>query len=241
MTLEEMHTMFDVELDKLNGTSYPSFLPEEKDLWLNKAYLMLINQKFTGDNKLGLSFEMGTKRISDLQALIRTEYIELDEFIYNYQAFYNLDTLANKILYIISTAIQIRYTGHNDYEFIPVKIVSHDIIKKFLLNKNNTPWIPHPIAAIANNRIMILLDPIDYADFNIDKTDNSLELKYIMYPKKFDSSIENGDDTKTGLKDSPEISEHVHQEIVSLAVYLAIENIQSARVQTNVQPLSIQE
>lgn len=31
MTLEDMHTAFDVELDKLNGTSYPSFLPEEKD------------------------------------------------------------------------------------------------------------------------------------------------------------------------------------------------------------------
>ena len=93
---------------------------------------------------------------------------------------------------------------------------------------------------IENNKIMVFVDPIEYSDFNTGKN-NDLELKYIVYPKEFDSSIDTGNDNKTGLKDSPEISEHVHQEIVSLAVYLAIENIQSARVQTNVQPLSIQE
>lgn len=240
MTLEEMHTMFDVELDKLNGTSYPSFLPEEKDLWLNKAYLMLINQKFTGDNKLGLSFEMGTKRISDLQALIKTNYIELDEFNYGYQAFYNLNT-SNRILYIISAVIDLfPSTGDGKHNFLPVKIVSHDIAAKFLSNKHNTPWIKDPIAVIENNRIAVFVDPIEYSDFNTGKN-NNLEIKYITYPKEFDSSIDTGNDNKTGLKDSPEISEHVHQEIVSLAVYLAIENIQSARVQTNVQPLSIQE
>ena len=240
MTLEDMHTAFDVELDKLNGTSYPSFLPEEKDFWLNKAYLMLINQKFTGSNVLGEGFEGGVKRIADLQNLLRTARLtDTSENTTNNLINYEI-ILSDKMLYFISAIfVQMKDDNQTVDTTIPIRLVTHDVLQNFMATPHNLPYIPYPVGVIDQDQFIIAVDRFEYSKEKTDKC--QVEINYIKYPKTFDSSKTNGNSTITGLQDSPEIAEHTHNEIVALAVYLAIENIESPRVQTNVQPLNMQE
>jgi len=46
MTIQEMHIAFKVELDRSDSLSYPDFLPEEIDYWLNKAILSFVEQAY---------------------------------------------------------------------------------------------------------------------------------------------------------------------------------------------------
>lgn len=71
MTVSEMHIAFDLLLDKTNSLQYPSFLPEEKDFWLNMALRKFIKTRYSGLNVKQEGFEQSQKRIDDLRTIIR--------------------------------------------------------------------------------------------------------------------------------------------------------------------------
>lgn len=77
MTINELHIAFKVAMDKnATGVAFggcPAFLPAEIDLFLNQAYIEVINNKFTGTNTLKTPFEGSVKRIADLEKLISTD------------------------------------------------------------------------------------------------------------------------------------------------------------------------
>jgi hypothetical protein len=63
-----------IEYDKADVTSsYPSLTEYETAVLLDKAYLALIAQKFTGNNTRRVAFEGDIKVIEDLRPLV-TEY-----------------------------------------------------------------------------------------------------------------------------------------------------------------------
>lgn len=73
MTHKDIYEKFMIEYDKENvTTSYPSLTEYEIATLLDKAYLALIAQKFTGNNTRKVSFEGDEKAVEDLQPLIRT-------------------------------------------------------------------------------------------------------------------------------------------------------------------------
>ena len=51
--------------------SYPAFLPEEIDYWLNQGMYQEISNKFTGNNATKIGFEKSVKRVHDLENLIK--------------------------------------------------------------------------------------------------------------------------------------------------------------------------
>jgi len=72
-THEDIYERFLIEYDKANITSsYPSLTKHEAVAILNKAYIALISQKFTGNNLRKASFEVDIKAIEDLQPLVIT-------------------------------------------------------------------------------------------------------------------------------------------------------------------------
>ena len=67
MTHRDIYTKFMIEYDKANITSsYPSMTKYEMATILDKAYLALIAQKYTGNNTRRQSFESDIKAIEDL-------------------------------------------------------------------------------------------------------------------------------------------------------------------------------
>ena len=50
MKIGEAHIAFNLELDKSSISGYPSFLPEEKDYFLNLAIKRIYKTKYSGAN-----------------------------------------------------------------------------------------------------------------------------------------------------------------------------------------------
>ena len=72
MTLKELHRIWDIELDKLNVSSYPSFLPEEKDYWINASTQRFIKTRYSGLNAHRAGFQQNQKRSDDLRTVIKS-------------------------------------------------------------------------------------------------------------------------------------------------------------------------
>lgn len=226
MTTTDLHQHFKVEYDKANVISaYPSFLPEEIDIWLNKANNMLVSQKFTGNNTRRVAFEGDTKRISDLQGLIKNVSIVANSaasFTAN-AILFDFASIGDYLFYIVST---IKLDGTIPSEVI---LVSHEAAKKVTETAINKPWIPRPVATIAGDKITIYYDTED----NKTTTKASLDLVYVKKPDVID--------VLTNPTAVYELSDNVAYEMINLAVLLALENIESPRQGTKLETITLQE
>jgi hypothetical protein len=73
MTLLNAYRAFNLELDKSGDiASYPSFLPEEKDYWINTAITRITKTRYSGVNSHKLGFQQDQKRSDDLRTLVKT-------------------------------------------------------------------------------------------------------------------------------------------------------------------------
>lgn len=226
MTTANLHQHFKVEYDKANViTAYPSFLPEEIDVWLNKANSMMINQKFTGNNTRRIAFEGDIKRIADLQGLINKAHLTLNTaatFVVN-AIIFDLSNIPDYLFYIISS---IKLDGKVPSEII---LVSHERSKGMYETAINKPWIPKPIAVLEDDKLIVFYDTFEYKD--VSKA--QLDLTYIKKPaiidvlKKPTAEYEFGD--------------NIAYEVINLAVVLALENIESTRVSTKADLITLQE
>lgn len=238
MTHNDIYTKYMIEYDKTSVTSsYPSMTKTEIAAVLNKAYLALIGQKYTGNNTRQVPFEGDNKAISDLQPLIVKETIHLDPAVIPENVEVGqLDP--SKFLYFVQcTAIN----GKTDEETgeilisdkpIPTILVSHDMAKKFFETPYNKPWIKVPVCYIEDNRIYIVreseLDPeYEQPTISISKCN----LTYIKKPTEFDKNFES---TKEF-----ELNEQMAEELISLAIIFTLENVESPRLntKTGIKPL----
>lgn len=226
MTTVELHQHFDVEYDKSNViTSYPSYLAEEKDVWLNKAYSMIISQKFTGNNVRNIAFEGDIKRITDLQNLVKTTSIDThinDSFISNAIKF-DLSKIPGYLYFILAN---VKLDGKLVSE---VSLISHANTQKFKETAINSPWIPRPVASLELNTLTLYYDKVA----NPDVTKSIINITYVKQPAKIDSI--------SNATAEIEVNDNVALEIINLAVFLALENIQSQRTESKMATISIQE
>lgn len=239
MTIQDLHMAVKIELDKNVISSYPDFTDEQIDYFINRAYLMLINQKFTGHNELQTGFEGNKKRIADLNNLIISSDLTDNTVIGNE---FRFEPTASNMLYPVNQTITFNLSVSGGQEKRTVIDVNHEIINRFILTETNNPWIPEPAMAWEQGIARVFVDPIDLVRY----TENAeLHVRYIKRPTRLQSYIYvggnrvpnlSGDDTQI-----PEVSEHVHFEIVSLTVDLMLDNIESQRIQTHPQLTQIKE
>lgn len=226
MTTKDLHQQFKVVYDKANViTSYPSFLPEEIDVWINKANIMMINQKFTGNNTRHIAFEGDTKRIADLQKLISNASITTHTNVSSVSNAINFElTTIPDLLFIISSTIKL--DGDTTSEII---LTGHEAAKKVMETGINKPWIPRPVATISDDTITIYYDRVS----NINISRAILNVTYLKQP------------TLISYVTSPtaiyELDNNVAYEVIDLAVALALENIESQRLNTKLQTLTLNE
>lgn len=224
MTRDELHIAFKIEMDKNSqSVAYggcPAFLPEEVDYWLNKGYYDVLTTKFSGQNSTETAFEGSVKRIADLERLVKTDS----------SIPVNLTEGTNKL--VLTNLLNRNEDNSGRMFFIDavlhwgdkqavVELVSHEIARNFTKTYNNNPWIEKPVATIQDNSLVIYVDPIEMTGtFTVDVT-------YVKHPTLITDLP-----SDTGLTEVPE---YVQNEIVNKAVQLALDNIESQRIQTKSQ------
>lgn len=133
---------------------------------------------------------------------------------------------------------------------LPVKLVNHEIAQKFFSSAFNMPWIKEPVCYIENDHIYVVYDPLDMPSvYTItegrDNVIPQLDVVYIKTPNKFVKDLDDIKqryntntatffDVDTDIEDVKEYqfecNSTVAEELISLAIAFALENIESTRL-----------
>ncbi len=230
MTHSDIYTKFMIEYDKANITSsYPSLTKYEIATILDKAYLALIAQKYTGNNPRRSAFESDMKATEDLQPLIN-KFTAIGSLSGDNSYTFSTHTMNNLILYIIDGQIEIKgsITSHDDidHQYENTVFVSHDIAKKFRATKTNLPWVEQPVGCIENNNVVIYVDPMDV---QYNGAQSKAEFTYIKRPAKFavgqGLSVTDYDFGQTKF----ELSDSMAEELINLAIIMSTEIVESSK------------
>lgn len=219
MTRDQLHINFKIAMDK-NSQSIafggcPAFLPEEIDYWLNLGLQQEISNKFTGQNNLQQAFEKSVKRIHDLEKLVLTDVEVAATKENGINRCYITDLFNDKRMFFVDALFNF---GSNK---TPVNLVDHSSAKRFKKSYNNNPWIDTPIATIEDNTLYIYYDDISMASDVY-----SIDITYVKVPTKIeDLSTDNAN----------ELPEYMWNEVINRSVELALEDIESKRIQTKSQ------
>lgn len=222
MTYKDIHKKYMIEYDKENVTSsYPSLTTYEIATILDKAYLALIAQKLTG-NQQRVPFEGDIKAIEDVRNLIASKKISKSNATLpiDNAVIYKL----SDILYFLTALVLI------DGKLVTTNLVNHEIAKNFMHTATNRPWIKNSVCYIEGDNLIVLYD--DYSHKNV----GDLQLTYIKQPDKFVDHI-NGktfDDTQFALNDT------MVEELISLAIIMSLETVESPRLQTKLNTKALE-
>lgn len=231
MTRNELHTAFKVEMDKNSvNMAYggcPAFIDSEIDYWINKGYYNLLMQKFTGGTSNEVKFEGDVKRIADFDRLIKTDKNVSLTKDNNTNCAY-LNNLLNRNndnrgrMFYVSSVLS---WGDNK---VTVKLLDHTQVKNFIKTYNNNPWIENPVGVIEDNTLKIYYDPI-----SMESNSYSIDLTYIKHPVLIN-------DLTSELQIS-ELPDQTWYEVINRAVQMALENVESQRIQTKTSLINSEE
>lgn len=222
MTYKDIHKKYMIEYDKENVTSsYPSLTTYEIATILDKAYLALIAQKLTG-NQQRVPFEGDIKAIEDVRNLIASKKISKSNTTLpiDNAVTYKL----SDILYFLTALVLI------DGKLVTTNLVNHEIAKNFMHTATNRPWIKNSVCYIEGDNLIVLYD--DYSHKNV----GDLQLTYIKQPDKFVDHIigKTFDDTQFALNDT------MIEELISLAIIMSLETVESPRLQTKLNTKALE-
>jgi hypothetical protein len=216
VTRGEMHILFKQKLDKTNSLNYPSFEPEEIDLWLNEAIKMYVKTRYGGNNLYGTAVEETQKRTDDLRELVLESTLTSSGNGSKPNSKYY--PLPSDYWFSLSEEVDIEYNdcdGNTTTDRIRVKNIGSGAYSTMIKDPFNKPNKTRVLRLMSSDNIEVLADS--------ETTLNSLYLRYIKAPLEVSSTVD------------CDLASHTHSEIVDKAVILAIETIESPRVQT--QPM----
>ena len=240
MTHKDIYTKFMIEYDKANVTSsYPSLTEYEVATVLDKAYNALIAQKVSGNNVRRTGFESDLKSISDLQPLIMEETISTSHNteVKNMKYF----DIPEQFLYFVDCNIKYTLTKSLDGipmdeaentvsadRILPVKLVTHQMAEGFFESAYNMPWVKQPVCFIENNKLNVVYDSIKTPIFEVRlgfiKKPNTFVKDLTRFPAE--STFFDGAGGRVTFECNPTMAE----ELISLAVAFALENVESQRL-----------
>ena len=232
MTHGNIIEKFMIEYDKNDITSsYPSLTIYEIATFLDKAYNALISQKITGNNIRRSTFESDIKSISDLEGLVITEYKSPESVTYNDDGFEVLNVkkikLPKQFLYFVNAKLEAKmHTMNPDKDskvVVPIQIVDHNTAEKFFVSSYNYPWVKMPVGYIENGALYIAYDATSSFVSGVGN------ITYIKKPKSFVADVNDDGELKDNLPDF-ECSDAIAEELISLAISFALENVESTRL-----------
>jgi len=218
LTISEAHTAFKFGLDKFDSLNYPNFLPEEIDLLLNQAQDRFVKQRYGNNNNKQQSFEETQKRTEDLKNIVKNIIIapaaNTSENIDNNAQFV---TLPVDHWFTVQERAEISYLDCKEdtvTDKVYVREVQHNDFDLLIGNPFEKPTKHKVLRLMANGKTELI--------HSSDSTITNYHLRYIKEPVRVNLS---GNQTF-------ELSSHTHQEIINLAVQIALEGIEAKRNQT---------
>lgn len=228
MTHTDIYEKFMIEYDKENvTTSYPSLTEYEIATLLDKAYLALIAQKFTGNNMRRVPFEGDEKAVEDLQPLVKTtEFDNLNNIGDGLKSI----SLKQDVMFVISVLFGDGYAGSgtNEPSLIIGKQIQSKDLYKFIQTVSNKPWSKYAMYCIQNGKIIVAQPNIELDWYSIQKC----KYTYISTPVKFT------DNNKPISQQSDiqfELSDSMAEELINLALIMSTEVVESPRMQTKLE------
>ena len=177
--------------------------------------------KLTG-NQQRVPFEGDIKAIEDVRNLIASKKISKSNTTLpiDNAVIYKL----SDILYFLTALVLI------DGKLITTNLVNHEIAKNFMHTATNRPWIKNSVCYIEGDNLIVLYD--DYSHKNV----GDLQLTYIKQPDKFVDHIigKTFDDTQFALNDT------MVEELISLAIIMSLETVESPRLQTKLNTKALE-
>jgi hypothetical protein len=224
MTIAEMHQEFLVLIDKSNSLEYPDFLPEEIDLFLNKSQDQLVKNKFSGNNAKKESIEETQKRMDDLRNLIKNfNYIVPASVLSTASQKPNSRLIPLPTDYWFSLQDDIDITKScGVVSNVWVKTISHDRYNRIMDDPFNKPGDDFVVKLfIDGNQVEIIT-----SDSNATISNSiTYHLRYLAKPTTMSLS----NPTQNCV-----LADHIHREIIDLAVNMALEDISSDRFKTQI-------
>ena len=230
MTVQEMHLAFKIGLDKIDSLNYPNILPEEIDFFLNKAQERFVKQRYGFTNVKKQSFEETEKRTNDLRALVKNSLITATTTqplgtLLPYDPLTNIDVnaqfveLPNDYWFMVQERANLSYLNCNNVvttDSVYVKASQHDDYSRLIDNPFEKPLETKVLRFMAEGKAELIHAP--------GTTVTGYNLRYIKKPLPI-VLVPN-------VNTYCELSEHAHSEIVDQAVMIALEGIESKRLQT---------
>lgn len=232
MTNTEMILEFKLTLDKVDSSSYPDFESEEIYFFLNEAQERLVKTRYSRNNIYKAGFEEIQKRIDDLSNIVVTNYAsvtsvstESNTFRIDKDSLFTDETQVTPstetYMFYLRGRPRVVKTGCTSKYINKAKLVQQDDLAYMLEDPFNKPTLLEPIFYFERGDIYVVTD----GSFTIDKC----KLTYIKKPVLISDST------------NCELAEHLHKEIVQLAVNIALETIESPRQQTQGNQLNTTE
>lgn len=255
MTHKDIYTKFMIEYDKAGAsTSYPSLTEYEVATVLDKAYNALIAQKVTGNNVRRSTVESDIKSIADLGPLTKTETSIAQVDMSIAPNAYKINQVKEDLLYFLQATITYSNEQGDTSTFtpfdgrynpadgvkkrkLPVKLVNHEIAQKFFSSAYNMPWIKQPVCYIEDRSLILLVDPLNKPEQGGGATLNT-DITYIRRPNTFVKNLDDFEGTVSYFDDGGnnypeykfECNSTVAEELISLAIAFALENVESSRL-----------
>lgn len=235
MTGNQVIQAIKLALDKYSASTSavigPAFLDEELCAFANQAMVETICTKFTGHNQLQQGFEQSVKRVADLEQLIVESTHNLvqnkaNRYITEPGSFD--DNVVR--LFLVSATVSLQ-DKKNVEVFFPAELTDRQTAANFLMTPTNRPWIPTPKLITSQDEVIVYLDP-DWVDTYSNK---KLVLEYVTQPKGL------SEDKLGELAFEDVFSDAVLYEIINQAALLALDNIESQRVETKAALNKMQE
>jgi hypothetical protein len=227
-------------MDKSDGLNYPNMQPEEIDVFLNLAQDRWTKQRYGENNPGRISFEESQKRSEDLKELIKTKYVNTFSINGTYE---NI----NKNSVIIPL--------ESDHWFI---VQEYAVMTYPGCNKTiNIPSFPYDLAGGRTTTVsgveveVIPISHLEYGKLNTGNKDpfnqpDNTKILRLMYNNNVELIFPEGSSmiaykmryikkpTRVSLSGNVtfEMSDHCHDEIVTEAVKIALEDIEAKRIQT---------
>lgn len=228
MTVAEMHISFKLGYDKVDSQSYPNFLPQEIDFFLNKGQEQFIATRLGPNNLLRKGFEENQRRIDDLRTLVISETLSSTKLS---DKQFSIDLPDN---YRHAKRAKFKYRsktcgeGTSETE----QYVQHDDLDFYLSDPFYGPFIDQPIYTFEGNQILVYTD----GTFTIPEC----VLTYIKNPLHLSISAVGVNDPE-GLTNICELPDYVHEKVVEFAISSALETIESPRTVSYQQEIMRQE
>lgn len=226
-----MHYDFDLKIDKVDSLSKSDFNVAEKDWLLNEAQLVLIKTRYGIRNNDQLGFEGNQKRVDDLSSLVVKHPLQpalTPLTLSNGVLEVRLSDLVHPYLFLIRA-----YASAQDCnDLITLKFIQHDDLNYLLDDPFNQPSkleVPYNFgrsSADTGSSIYIYPGSVNITQVYFD---------YLKFPQRVNLGNYTFIDGTVVPQTDSELPEHLHNEIVDVAVQIAsgiIEHPQYVQLKT---------